>query len=109
MNQTLQHKGYTASVEYDSDYKKFFGEVIGIEDIIVFEGNTLEEAKSNLVDLIDSYPGTCSKLNVQPNSPPAEIMVPISTELYAKASCQAEHKGIPLRTLMENALQQVVS
>ena len=109
MNQnTLRHKGYTASVKFEPDDGCYVGDVIGIKHTIFFSGATIDEAYENFKDLVDDYPAACADLGLQPCPPPGQIMVPIPTELFAKVSSHAETSGIPLQTLMERALQQAV-
>jgi hypothetical protein len=43
-----------------------------------------------------------------PDEPVSEVMVPLSPELYARVSRRAEYDGIPVRKVMETALQQFV-
>jgi predicted HicB family RNase H-like nuclease len=39
----LKYKNYTGIVEYDPDGKIFTGEVIGLRDVITFQGRTPKE------------------------------------------------------------------
>ncbi|MCA2630655.1 MAG: hypothetical protein IM503_18145 [Microcystis sp. M069S2] len=39
----MQYKGYEAVIEYDESDRLFFGRVINIEDIIVFDGLSVDE------------------------------------------------------------------
>ena len=39
----MQYKGYEAVIEYDENDRLFFGRVINIEDIIVFDGLSVDE------------------------------------------------------------------
>jgi predicted HicB family RNase H-like nuclease len=108
-NQTFQYKGYTATATYSSENQCFIGKVIGIDHQILLQGTTLEDIHQDFVEAIDDYPTDCAEFDIVPIPPPQEIMVPFSPELYAKASFQAEHRGIPIKTFMENAVQQAIS
>jgi hypothetical protein len=48
----------------------------------------------------------CARAGRELNEPVSEIMIPVSPELYAKASRKAEYDGVPIRTVMETALQK---
>ena len=37
----MQHKGYTGKVEFDDEAEIFHGEVIGLRDVITFQGREL--------------------------------------------------------------------
>ena len=109
MNNTMQYKGYTALIEYSAEDECFVGQVVGIKHTIIFDGKSVEEIRTNFVDMIDDYPAMCADLEQEPNEPASEIMVPVSPELYAKATRKAKYDGVPVRTVMETALQKFVA
>jgi predicted HicB family RNase H-like nuclease len=39
----MKYKGYKGEVTYDSDAKIFHGEVLGLKDVITFQGSTVNE------------------------------------------------------------------
>jgi predicted HicB family RNase H-like nuclease len=107
-NNTMKYKGYTALVEFSDEDRCLIRRVLGIRDAIVFDGSTVEETRSNFQGMIDHYIEACAKSGRGPNQPVSEVMVPISPALYAKASGKAEHDGIPVRQLMEAAIEKFV-
>jgi predicted HicB family RNase H-like nuclease len=108
-NNTMNYKGYTALVEFSDEDSCLVGKVLGIRDVIVFDGNTVEETRANFQSMIDHYIEACAKAGRGPNRPVSEIMVPISPALYAKASRMAEYDGVPVQKVMETALEQFVA
>jgi predicted HicB family RNase H-like nuclease len=76
----MNHKGYTASIHYSEEDGCLVGEVIGINHITGFHGETLEEIRANFIDLIDDYPAACAELGIEPNQPPTEINLAIPNE-----------------------------
>jgi predicted HicB family RNase H-like nuclease len=108
MNNTMQYKGYTALVEYSAEDECFVGQVVGTKHMIIFDGTSVEEIRANFIDMIDDYPAMCADLDQEPNKPVSEVMIPVSPELYAKASRRAEYDGVPVRKVMETALQKFV-
>lgn len=58
------YKGYTGKIIQDSEDGEpyFHGVVIGITDLLVFEGKTLEEAEQSFHDIIDDYFGACDEI-----------------------------------------------
>ena len=107
--QTMQYKGCTAISRYSEEDKCLVGEVSGIDHIIAFRGNTREEIIANFRDMIDDYPAACIEQGLEPNQPPSEIMVPIPTELYAKATCKAELEGQTPNRLISRAIENLVA
>lgn len=45
MINSITYNGYTASVNYSSADEVFFGKVIGLNDLITFEGTSVAELK----------------------------------------------------------------
>jgi hypothetical protein len=41
----IQYKGYMGKVEFDDEADIFHGELIGLRDVITFQGKTVDEVK----------------------------------------------------------------
>lgn len=54
---------FTSHVEYD-DAKIFHGEVLGIKDVITFQGITVDEIEQTFQDSVDDYLAFCKKRNL---------------------------------------------
>jgi len=63
------YKGYTATVRFDEDALVFFGEVIGLRDVITFEARTAEELPRAFHDSVDDYLAFCAADGVAPEKP----------------------------------------
>lgn len=63
-----RYKGYTALIRQTEDYGDllFHGNVTGINDLLVFEGETHEEAIQAFHDIIDDYLATCEEIGKEP-------------------------------------------
>ena len=58
----LEYKGYNGSVEYSEADNCLFGTVLGIsEDLILYEGNTIDELRADFECAIDSYLDSCKE------------------------------------------------
>ena len=108
-NNTMKYKGYTALIEFSDEDGCLVGKVLGIGDVVVFDGNTVDEIRTVFHEMIDHYIWACAEAGREPNKPVSEIMVPVSPELYAQVSRRAEYDGVPVRTLLETALQKFVT
>ena len=49
----MEYKGYTAKVEFDDEAEIFYGEVIGIKDVVTFQGKTAKELKKAFKESVD--------------------------------------------------------
>lgn len=55
MNNTLNYNGFTAKVEFSADDNVFFGRLLGIDAIVTFHAETVEELKSSMKESVDFY------------------------------------------------------
>ena len=55
MSNTVHYKGYTASMEFDSEDQVIVGRVLGINDIIAFHAKTEAEFQSKFHETVDDY------------------------------------------------------
>ncbi|WP_107671187.1 type II toxin-antitoxin system HicB family antitoxin [Cyanothece sp. BG0011] len=69
----MKYKGYEAVIEYDEEDQLFFGRVINIEDIIVFDGLSVDELKQAFQTVIDQYLADCQTLNKSPETPVSKL------------------------------------
>lgn len=61
INTKMKYKGYLGEITYDDDAKIFHGEVIGLKDIITFQGRTVNELKKAFQDSINDYLAWCNE------------------------------------------------
>ena len=67
MKNVLKYGGYTGSVNFDADDKIFHGRVLGITDVIGFEGNSVEELEKDLANAVDDYLEMCQEYEKEPD------------------------------------------
>ncbi|MDJ0729473.1 MAG: type II toxin-antitoxin system HicB family antitoxin [Crocosphaera sp.] len=65
----MKYKGYKAVIEYDEEDRLFFGRVINIKDIIVFDGLSVDELEQAFQTVIEQYLVDCQSLNKSPEIP----------------------------------------
>ena len=66
---TLIYKGYQGRFEYDSDADIFHGEVLHLNDVVTFQGRSIDELKQTLADSVEGYLALCSELGKEPEKP----------------------------------------
>jgi predicted HicB family RNase H-like nuclease len=94
MNNLLKYKNYMARVEFDPEDKIFFGRIAGLNDIITFQGETVNELISGFEEAVDDYLATCQKLGHEPNQPcSGNLLLKISTETHAAIMAAAVNSG----------------
>jgi predicted HicB family RNase H-like nuclease len=103
----MKYKGYLGEVAYDFEAKIFHGEVLGLKDVITFQGTTVEEIERAFMDSIDDYISWCEERGEEPEKAfSGNIRIRISPDLHAKLSQAAIMKGLSLNSLIIDKLQK---
>jgi predicted HicB family RNase H-like nuclease len=63
MKDVISYKEYLGSVHFSAEDEIFYGKIEGIDDLIVFEGDTVEDLKQAFQDAVEDYILTCVKYN----------------------------------------------
>ena len=105
MNDTLRYKGYMASVGFSAEDEVFHGKVIGINDLVTFEGRSVSELKKAFKEAIEDYLETCRELKKQPEKTyKGSFNVRVPVYLHRKAALLASQKKITLNEFMKVAI-----
>ncbi len=62
MNDIIKHKGYYATVHFGTEDEVFYGKILGINDLVTFEGSSVKELKSAFKEAIEDYIETCKEV-----------------------------------------------
>lgn len=110
MNNILEHRGYIGSVEFNADDKVFFGKILGIKDLVTFEGESVSELEQSFQDMIEDYLQTCKKLKKEPEKTyKGSFNIRISSEMHKQAAIIASRKNISLNNFIKFALGWVIN
>lgn len=104
----MKYKGYLGHVQYDDDAKIFHGEVVGLNDIITFQGKSVDELEQAFKDSVDDYLNWCKKRGEKPEKAfSGTFNLRISPELHAKLAFHAKAEGISLNAYVAEQLKRV--
>jgi len=105
MNDILNYKEYYASVHFSAADEVFAGKVLGINDLINFEGTSVSELKKAFKEAVDDYLQTCSKIGKTPEKTyKGSFNVRVSPQLHQEASTFAAIHNITLNEFVKKAL-----
>jgi predicted HicB family RNase H-like nuclease len=105
MTETMKVKGYHGSVEFSIEDDCLHGRVLGIGDIITYEGNSVKEIKIAFKEAVDDYLQLCKELGKNPEKPySGKVMFRIDPAVHAKAALAAQLKGVSLNQWAEEVL-----
>jgi predicted HicB family RNase H-like nuclease len=91
------YQGYTARVEFDARDNLFWGKVLGIDDSITFEGDTVAQLTQDFHNAIDFYLKDCAETGRSPQkSASGKLMLRIPPEVHGAALVAAKAAGTSL-------------
>jgi predicted HicB family RNase H-like nuclease len=103
----MQYKGYTGKVEFDDEADIFHGEVIGVRDVITFQGRTVDQVKKAFKESVDDYLAFCVKRGEEPEKPfTGKFMVRIPPDLHRKVYVAAKQSGASLNSWILQTLEE---
>jgi predicted HicB family RNase H-like nuclease len=109
MKNYLEYKGYIGTVEFSAEDKIFFGKIQGINDLVTFEGASVDELTAVFEETVNDYLETCKALNKAPDKVfKGSFNVRVSQELHQKTAILASKKGLNLNDVVKKALSYIV-
>lgn len=107
MKDVLVYKGFIGSVHFSTDDRIFFGKIEGIDDLITFEGSTVDELENAFKYMVDEHINDCkSEGRPVEKSYKGTLNVRLNPELHKKAAKRAMLKGITLNQYIQNAIKK---
>lgn len=109
MNDILQYKDYYAEIHFSSENEVFFGKIIGINDLINFEADSVRGLKKAFIEATEDYIETCKQLNKIPEKTyKGSFNVRVPSDLHRKAALFASIKKISLNDFVRYALDSTI-
>lgn len=109
MKNTMSYKGYYGSVEFSEDDNVFFGRIVGINDRILFEGDTVRSLRRDFEEAVDEYLETCAQLGKTPEKTyKGTFNVRITPTLHRQLALFSASHGKTLNTAVEEAIRNYV-
>ncbi len=106
---TLDYKGYLGTFAYDEDADVFHGRVVGLRDVITFEGRSVDELKKALADSIDDYLEFCRERGEMPEKPlSGKFVVRLDPALHRAIAAAAEREGKSLNGWVKDQLAEAI-
>ena len=110
MKDTMTYKDFIGTVHYSSEDKVFFGKIEGINAVISFEGETVQELEEGFKYMVDEHIKDCEKKGVPvEKSYKGNVNIRLAPELHKNASRKAIYSGMSLNQLINNAVERYIS
>lgn len=107
MKDVLKYKGFIGSVHYASEDRVFYGKIEGVNDLITFEGSTVDDLEEGFQYMVDEHLKDCHKNNTPvEKSYKGNLNIRLSPELHKKAAHKATIRGVSLNQYINDALKK---
>ena len=110
MKHMLEYKGLYANVQYSAEDDVFYGSVIGINDLVSFEGTSVKGLKQSFYKAADDYFDTCKEQGKEPEKTyKGSFNIRISSELHRQAAIVSAGKNMTLNDFVRHAIDMAVN
>ena len=106
MNSTVSYRGYDGSIIHDPEDRLYHGKILGIRGMVIYHGDTPEEAETIFREAVDSYLHSFEKEGKEPPKPFASLPATLPHDLRVKAALFAHEHHLDLESLFRNALSE---
>ena len=104
---TMNHKGYTARIEFDERDNIFVGRVLGLHTMISFHGETVKGLRVAFVTAIEEFLRDCKERGVRPEKPASgKLMLRVPPEVHGAALVAAQAAGKSLNQWATEVLEE---
>ena len=106
----MEYKGYMGKVEFDEDAGVLHGEVLGIRDVVTFQGESVQEIERAFRESVDDYLAFCTERGEEPDKPySGKFMVRMDEGLHRQISQLAGRAGESLNTWVTERLREAAA
>jgi predicted HicB family RNase H-like nuclease len=103
----MKYKGYIGLVELEEGSDVLFGRVIGLRDVITFQGESVAEVTQAFHDSVDDYLEFCAERGESPEKPySGQFVLRLSPSLHRELANAAERAATSLNALIEGVLSR---
>jgi predicted HicB family RNase H-like nuclease len=105
----MKYRGYVARTEIDTESGLIFGEVVGLRDMITFQGRSVAETVAAFRESVELYLRTCAEQGLEPERPySGSIAVRTTPRVHRALVALAKARGQSLNELVDRVLTRVV-
>jgi len=103
------YKGYSAKVSIDEEQGTLHGEVLGLVDVVTFQGSNVEELVRAFHDSVDDYLAYCRERGEKPEKPySGRLVLRMSSELHRAVAVAAAGSDISMNEWIVAAIERAV-
>jgi predicted HicB family RNase H-like nuclease len=101
----MKYKGYLGIIEYDAKAKIIHGQVMGLKDIITFQGSSVQELEQAFHDSVDDYLNWCKDRGEKAEKTfSGRLNLRIPSKLHEYLAIEAAKRGMSLNDFINYKL-----
>ena len=105
----MKYRGYSGVVEFDGADRMFYGKVIGLRDVVGFEGDNVGELEDSFHQAVDGYLELCKSRGKAPDKPySGKFLVRVDPVLHRKLAADATSERMSLNEWVAKTLEERV-
>ena len=102
----MEYKGYRGVVRYSAEDRLLHGRILGIDDVVNFEGANVEELEKAFHEAVDGYLALCEKLGRAPDREySGGIPLRIDSALHRRVAVAADSEAKSVNSWIADALE----
>ena len=107
MNNILKYKNYIASVQFSEEDETFIGRIEGINSVVSFEGQSVDELKQAFEEAVESYLEFCKRKGIaEPQKSYTGVFkVHFRPDLHRRVAITAKMMGTTLNGFIKKAVE----
>ncbi len=106
----MTYKEYTGTLEYSREDECLMGRILGINDIITFEGESVKELRQAFEEAVDDYPSHCQEIGKKPQkSYSGKFLLRIDPALHARLAMKAHVHNMSLNQYAAEVLAETMT
>ncbi len=107
---TLKYKGFIGSVAFSEEDNVFFGKIEGINGLVNFEGESVEELKSAFHEAVEDYLEYCCEEGIEPHkSYSGSLNVRLTPDIHTRVAFLAKQSGVSINSFIRSAVEKQIA
>lgn len=104
---TMTYKGYLGSVAFSEKDNVFFGKIEGINGLVNFEGESVNELTEAFHEAVDDYLAYCKDEGIEPEKSYTGVLnVRLKPAVHRQIAMLAKQAGMTINSYIKEALEE---
>lgn len=105
----MTYKGYLGSVAFSEKDNVFFGKIEGINGLVNFEGESVQELTAAFHEAVDDYLAYCEDEGIEPDKSYTGVLnVRLTPAIHRQVAILARQAGLTLNAYIKETLEERV-